>query len=197
MHNPIPDPIADRSIIAWAVPVTRALNALTDKVGASARNERDRRGSTTADLGCYRIVTVDRDGTSVHGFGNPYIMVGGVLARHPVDTIVEDLLSASGSDVEGDSFELFLALRILAAPPAVDDPATDADETADNADRVVAYADFAALAAAQRDATHHTIPLYLLDVAKTTDASGNVRYSYEIVCDFRRGVWAQQWEVFA
>lgn len=46
MFDPIPDPIADKSIIAWAAPVTRALNAIGDKVGATARNERDRRAST-------------------------------------------------------------------------------------------------------------------------------------------------------
>ena len=43
MFDPIPDPISGKSILPWAVPVTRALNALGDKVGATARNERDRR----------------------------------------------------------------------------------------------------------------------------------------------------------
>ena len=46
MFDPIPDPISGKSILPWAVPVTRALNALGDKVGATARNERDRRAST-------------------------------------------------------------------------------------------------------------------------------------------------------
>ena len=46
MFDPIPDPISGKSILPWAVPVTRALNAIGDKVGASARNERDRRGSS-------------------------------------------------------------------------------------------------------------------------------------------------------
>lgn len=45
MFDPIPDPISGKSILPWAVPVTRALNALGDKVGATARNERDRRAS--------------------------------------------------------------------------------------------------------------------------------------------------------
>lgn len=45
MFDPIPDPISGKFILPWAVPVTRALNALGDKVGATARNERDRRAS--------------------------------------------------------------------------------------------------------------------------------------------------------
>ncbi len=45
MFEPIPAPIANKSIIAWAAPVTRALNAIGDKVGATARNERDRRAT--------------------------------------------------------------------------------------------------------------------------------------------------------
>lgn len=45
MFDPIPDPISGKSILPWAVPVTRALNAISDKVGATARNERDRRAS--------------------------------------------------------------------------------------------------------------------------------------------------------
>ena len=45
MFDPIPDPISGKSILPWAVPVTRALNAIGDKVGASARNERDRRAA--------------------------------------------------------------------------------------------------------------------------------------------------------
>ena len=45
MHDPILDPIQGKSVLAWAVPVTRALNSLGDRAGATARNERDRRGS--------------------------------------------------------------------------------------------------------------------------------------------------------
>ncbi len=45
MNNPIPEPLRGADVISWAQPVTRALNALGDKVGAKARNERDRRAS--------------------------------------------------------------------------------------------------------------------------------------------------------
>lgn len=38
----IPDPLPGKPILSWALPVTRALNALPDKVGAVARNERNR-----------------------------------------------------------------------------------------------------------------------------------------------------------
>jgi hypothetical protein len=42
MIEKIPEPIAGKSIINWALPVTRAINSLPDKIGASARNERNR-----------------------------------------------------------------------------------------------------------------------------------------------------------
>lgn len=45
MNDPIPEPLSGKHVLDWAVPVTRALNALGDKVGAKARNERDRRPS--------------------------------------------------------------------------------------------------------------------------------------------------------
>lgn len=213
MHGAIPVPSkGQRPSAAWAAAVTAVCNAVNiaglggtlarDGAGAFGsaplpENKRDRK-TLSRDIGCFRFVTVDRDGKTVHGFGNPYVMVGGVLTRHPVDTVVEDLLAEAGEEAEDGTIELFLALRILAAPPAENDPETDEDETEDNGDRVIAYANFTELTEAQRDASHHTIPLYLLSVTKTTDeTSGDVSYGYEIVCDFRRGVWAQQWEVFA
>lgn len=45
MNDPIPEPLSGKHVLDWAVPVTRALNAIGDKVGAKARNERDRRPS--------------------------------------------------------------------------------------------------------------------------------------------------------
>lgn len=45
MNDPIPEPLRGADVISWAQPVTRALNALSDKVGATARNERDRRAT--------------------------------------------------------------------------------------------------------------------------------------------------------
>lgn len=43
MNPSIPDPVRGKDVLEWAVPVTRALNALHDKTGATVRNERDRR----------------------------------------------------------------------------------------------------------------------------------------------------------
>lgn len=43
MNDPIPEPLRGADVISWAHPVTRALNALHDKIGAPTRNERDRR----------------------------------------------------------------------------------------------------------------------------------------------------------
>ena len=45
MNDPIPEPLSGKHVLDWAVPVTRALNAIGDKIGAPARNERDRRPS--------------------------------------------------------------------------------------------------------------------------------------------------------
>lgn len=45
MNDPIPEPLSGKHVLDWAVPVTRALNAIGDKVGATARNERDRRAA--------------------------------------------------------------------------------------------------------------------------------------------------------
>ena len=58
MIDPIPDPVSGKHVLDWAVPVTRALNALGDKIGATARNERDRRGAV--DKGCWNIVAGTR-----------------------------------------------------------------------------------------------------------------------------------------
>lgn len=43
MTERIPDPIAGQDVLPWAGKVTRRLNALGDKAGATARNERNRR----------------------------------------------------------------------------------------------------------------------------------------------------------
>ena len=45
MNDPIPEPLRGADVISWAHPVTRALNALHDKIGAPTRNERDRRAT--------------------------------------------------------------------------------------------------------------------------------------------------------
>ena len=91
MFEPIPDPIADKPIIAWAAPVTRALNAIGDKVGATARNERNRRGSASPDMGCWKIVsdTREEEGENegetvekpVRVFANQYYLDGEVLRQ--------------------------------------------------------------------------------------------------------------------
>ena len=45
MTGQIPDPISGQFVIPWATAVTRRLNALGDKAGARARNERNRHAS--------------------------------------------------------------------------------------------------------------------------------------------------------
>lgn len=89
MFAPIPEPIPDKSVLDWAIPVTRALNAIGDKVGAHSRNERDRRSDRPLPF------EVRWDGTLSNGSGGwkiylptehllcwkgEYIGLGGVTA---------------------------------------------------------------------------------------------------------------------
>ena len=84
MHDPIPEPLSGKHVLDWAVPVTRALNALGDKVGANARNERDRRAtvaphpfevrwSASANDGAGAWVIWLPDVSSLVHVGNAYI----------------------------------------------------------------------------------------------------------------------------
>jgi len=186
MHDPIPDPVSGKSVLDWAVPVTRRLNSLSDKVGATARNERDRRG-TSADLGCFRMekTTNDQD-EIVTVFGNQYYRVGDFLKLATISTTVEELLIDAGeADEETGEMELFIALRLSAKPGA---PATDAN--GDPLPRVEGFGSLSALSQAQGDLDYHVLPLYLLSVIEDGETGDR---SFAVRCDFRRGV-AQAWE---
>lgn len=211
MNLPPTEPQAhDRLSATWLRDLVRFVRSIRPIAGSGVRMSVGPNGtviSATAvgtsagarpDLGCYRIESDEREGSTVHKFGNPYVTLGDVLAEHPVDTVLEDLLEEAGSDADEDSSEpaedgvehlkLFLALRILARP-ARDDDGDDQE------DQVRGYKTLGDLVEDQRDREYHTIPLYLLDVTKTTE-DGETSYSYGIACDFRRGVYGQQMEVF-
>lgn len=163
MFDPIPDPISGKSILPWAVPVTRALNALGDKVGATARNERDRRGSASPDMGCWKIVSATReeDGENegetvekpVRVFANQYYLDGEVLRQLELEDAVEDFV-CQGELGEGAEYTAadkpFVALKVPATTNSTGEPV------------LVGYKTLAELQTAQSDVAWVVKPLYKL-----------------------------------
>ena len=150
MFDPIPDPISGKSILPWAVPVTRALNALGDKVGATARNERARRGS--ASPGCWNIVADTRNDNPVRVFGNQFYYDGeNNLHELELEDAVEDFVCQGELD-EGeeytDSDRPFVALKSPATTDADEDP------------MLIGFADISELQAAQKEVAYVVKPLY-------------------------------------
>ena len=89
MNDPIPEPLSGKHVLDWAVPVTRALNAIGDKIGAPARNERDRRGSASS-LPWSFACTIDEGGegeeeTRTGGWTNCRLQLGLDLDWHSPD----------------------------------------------------------------------------------------------------------------
>ena len=169
MFDPIPDPISGKSILPWAVPVTRALNAIGDKVGATARNERDRRGSASPDMGCWKIAYASRSSTTTDATTgetstttevyptliNRYYSVGEIAAH--MDEAVEIDLSdfiLQGELGEGEAYTAddkpYICLK---APARYGDSAVL---------EIVGYKTFDAVAAAQLDTAYVIKPLYQL-----------------------------------
>lgn len=87
MNNPIPEPLRGADVISWAQPVTRALNALGDKVGAAARNERDRRGSSPLPWSFYCKIEEGEDGEEQRsgGWTNCRLQIGMAIDWHSPD----------------------------------------------------------------------------------------------------------------
>ena len=162
MFDPIPDPIAGKSILPWAVPVTRALNAIGDKVGATARNERDRRGSASPDMGCWKIVsdTREEEGESegetvqkpVRVFANQFYIDGEHnLTELELEDAVEDFV-CQGELGEGEEYTAadkpFVALKVPATTNSTEEPA------------LVGYKTLAELQTAQNNPAYVVNPLY-------------------------------------
>lgn len=152
MNNPIPEPLRGADVISWAQPVTRALNALSDKVGATARNERDRRGSASPDKGCWNIVADTRNDNPVRVFGNQFYYDGeNNLHELELEDAVEDFVCQGELD-EGeeytDSDRPFVALKVPATTDADEDP------------MLIGFADISELQAAQKEAAYVVKPLY-------------------------------------
>ena len=163
MNDPIPEPLRGADVISWAVPVTRALNALGDKVGATARNERDRRGSASPDRGCWKIVSDTRDeegeneGETVENpvrvFANQFYLDGEVLRQLELEDAVEDFV-CQGELGEGEEYTAadkpFVALKVPATTNSTGNPA------------LVGYKTLAELQTAQNDVAWVVKPLYKL-----------------------------------
>lgn len=152
MNDPIPEPLRGADVISWAQPVTRALNALSDKVGATARNERDRRGSASPDKGCWNIVADTRNDNPVRVFGNQFYYDGeNNLHELELEDAVEDFVCQGELD-EGeeytDSDRPFVALKVPATTDADEDP------------MLIGFADISELQAAQKEAAYVVKPLY-------------------------------------
>lgn len=158
MNDPIPEPLRGADVISWAQPVTRALNALSDKVGATARNERDRRPASI-DNGCWNIVASTREeeegGETVEKpirvFGNQYYLKGEVLVELDLEDAVEDFVCQGELD-EGEEYtdgdRPFVALKVPATTDADEDP------------MLIGFADIDELQAAQNEVAYVVKPLY-------------------------------------
>ena len=159
MNDPIPEPLSGKHVLDWAVPVTRALNALGDKVGAKARNERDRRGAPV-DKGCWNIVAgtrtenegeEDEATVPVRVFGNQFYLKGEVLVELELEDAVEDFVcqgELSGAQEYTASDKPFVALKVPATTYSTDDPA------------LIGYKTLAELQTAQNDIAYVVKPLY-------------------------------------
>ena len=95
MFDPIPDPISGKSILPWAVPVTRALNAIGDKVGAHARNERDRRPAPPLPWSFKCTIPEDENEERTGGWFNCRLQIGFDIDWHSPD------LGPSGNTIGG------------------------------------------------------------------------------------------------
>jgi hypothetical protein len=160
MFDPIPDPVSGKSILPWAVPVTRALNSLGDKVGAHARNERDRRGGSSPDMGCWKIVVGSRTENEgeedeatvpVRLFANQFYLDGNLVRQLQLEDAVEDFV-CQGELEDGEDYTTadkpFVALKIPTTAVSATNP------------ELVGYATAEDLQTAQRDVAFVVVPLY-------------------------------------
>lgn len=147
MNDPIPEPLRGADVISWAHPVTRALNALHDKIGAPTRNERDRRGSSPLPWSFYCKIEEGEDGEEQRsgGWTNCRLQIGldvswrspDIDANDPFHTILgtdlcddgthylEVTLANGAYDPEAGIDRLRDAAEIKIASPGESVPASD------------------------------------------------------------------------
>lgn len=186
-------------------------------------------GIIEPDRGCWNFTTEERDtgeydeeGNPITEtatvFGNQYMMLGDILQKYELDTTVDSLAAKAifedeeeeeenpeedteeeESDIKTEIGTVFICLRHNAT----------GSDAADDAPYLEGYPTWDELHAAQIDLNWHTIPIYLLEVIKTTktvdelDENGDptgttteeVTTTYSIKCDYRKGIFAQQTEI--
>lgn len=170
-------------------------------------NHRDRRGGTVVDNGCWKL---KRESEMIDGadeaetytvFDNQYVMIGGILRECSFTNRLEDLVYEAYAGEEDDgstssdgAAKLFIAVRLSA-----DGKEGGEDEYGVPIEGIKAYKSLADLRSAQQEDSFHTIPIYLLTVTTKTstgdDGSETESYSFSVECDFRKSIFAQQWEV--
>lgn len=173
-------------------------------------------GLPEVDVGCWCLKSVEDTDLGLYytGFGNQYVMVGDKLTTYNFETTLEDLSPKAFPDEDemqgnwwddnnaGDDVEesadgtktktgsMFVAIRINATGT------TDSESYP----HLEGYPTVSELISAQGDFSWHTIPIYKMDVVKTykeeSDGTVSETMSFGISCDFRKGIFAQQVEVF-
>ena len=130
MNDPIPEPLRGADVISWAQPVTRALNALSDKVGATARNERDRRGDASKLPWTFSCTISEENGEEVRigGWTNCRLQIGLEIRWSSIDLkenpgAVDFVITGTDSTADGEHYlEVVLANGTFSDP---NNPATD------------------------------------------------------------------------
>lgn len=180
-------------------------------------------GIVEPDRGCWNFTTEEREtgeydeeGNPITEtatiFGNQYMMLGDILQKYELDTTVDSLAAKAipeedeeedteedESDTKTETGTVYICLRHNAT----------GSDAADDVPYLEGYPTWNELHAAQIDLNWHTIPIYMLEVIKTTktvdelDENGEptgatteeVTTTYSIKCDFRKGIFAQQAEI--
>lgn len=172
-------------------------------------------GGSAIDVGCWKLKSVEEDSdTTYTGFDNQFVMVGDKLTEYEIFTTLEDMAPKAFPEEEdmqgnwwddnnaGDGVEesedgtkkktgsMFVAIHINATGTTNDDTTPYLD----------AYATLTDLVEAQKNFSWHTIPIYKIEVVKSysenEDGEGSETLSFNTLCDFRKGIFAQQVEVF-
>lgn len=191
MHDTIPDPVRGKYVLEWAVPVTRALNALHDKTGATVRNERDRRdrpphpfevrwsGEANSGDGAWVIWLPDLADAVM--YDGSYVTPTGVTAA---DELVDGWYTV---DDLGDSGDVYLNLTV---PDSGSASAAFASSAGQSATGTTVLAIKIATATASTDdddlTTHHVTQLVTSSVtiggnSSTLSATGTVVTSVDYV----------------
>ena len=187
----IPAPIQGQPLkSSWGAAVAESCNAMRQigagglvRAGAGGfgmeqlpANQRGRR-ATSVDNGCWKIVRTE----SGFSFSNQFVMIGGLLKNFDISTTIDELVDAVEIPEDGSNVDLFIALRLAA-------------DGSDKEEEIKGYSKINDLAEDQQDFAWHTLPIYLLKVYETETENGQKKRSWAIKCDFRRGIFAQQWE---